>query len=233
MDYKKYLPGYLSGITRVLISYPLDYLRIFKQTNTKINIFNEIKSFNIYKGVHLPLTLVPIDRAISFALYEYLKKEKYSSLYCSTFPVLLSSIYMTPLNVINLNYIYFKNEKIISLLKKNFNKNIYTGNNVELLRNNLSGIIYLYNYNILSKNFNYPFINGSLSCCIMWTILYPLDTIKVKKILFNDTYLNIIKNNSIKSFYNGIFLVYLRTIPSAGFGMLIYEYTRNLLNKNS
>ena len=67
----------------------------------------------------------------------------------------------------------------------------------------------------------------------MWTLLYPLDTIKVKKILFNDTYLNIIKNNSIKSFYNGILLVYLRTIPSAGFGMLIYEYTRNLLNQNS
>jgi hypothetical protein len=229
MDYKTYLPGYLQGITRVLISYPLDYLRIFKQTNTKINIYNEIKQFKIYKGVYLPLTIVPIDRAISFALYEHLKKEKYSPLYCSTFPVLLSSIYMTPINLINLNYIYFKNKSILSIIKTNVNKSIYTGNYIELLRNNLSGIIYLYNYNILSKYYNYPFINGSLSCCIMWTILYPLDTIKVKKMLFKDSYLNIIKNNSFRSFYNGISLVYLRTIPSAGFGMLIYEKTRQLL----
>lgn len=232
MDYKQYLPGYLSGITRVIISYPIDYLRFFKQTNTKINVFNEIKTLNIYKGIQLPLTIVPIDRALSFALYEYLKKEKYSTLSCSIFPVLLSSVYMTPINFINLNYIYFKNKTIITIIKQNLNKNIYNGNYVELLRNNLSGIIYLYNYNLLSKKYNYPFINGSLSCCIMWTILYPLDTIKVKKIIFNDSYLNIIKKNSFRSFYNGILLVYLRTIPSAGFGMLVYEYVRKLLNNS-
>ena len=37
MDILDYLPGFFQGITRVLISYPLDYFRIFKQTNTEIN----------------------------------------------------------------------------------------------------------------------------------------------------------------------------------------------------
>jgi solute carrier family 25 carnitine/acylcarnitine transporter 20/29 len=223
-----YLPGFLQGITRVLISYPFDYFRIFKQTNQQINYIHEFKNFNFYKGLGFPLLSVPIDRAITFNLYEKLKKENYSSLECSFYPSIFSSIYMTPISLINTNYIYLKEKPVLSILKENFNKNIFRGISVELLRNNLSSIVYLYTYKKLSDNFNNPFVNGSISSFALWTLFYPLDTIKVKKFINNDTYLNIIKKNTLKSLYNGIGLVYLRTIPSAGLGMLVYEKSKTV-----
>jgi hypothetical protein len=68
-----YLPGFIQGITRVLISYPFDYFRIFKQTNININYIKEIKEFKFYRGIGFPLVSVPVDRAITFNIYEKLK----------------------------------------------------------------------------------------------------------------------------------------------------------------
>jgi hypothetical protein len=90
-------------------------------------------------------------------------------------------------------------------------------------------MVYLYTYKKLSDNFNNPFINGSISSFVLWTLFYPLDTIKVRKFVSNTSYLNIIKDNSLRSLYNGIGLVYLRTIPSAGLGMLVYENTKTYI----
>jgi hypothetical protein len=229
MDILDYLPGFFQGVTRVLISYPFDYFRIFKQTNTAIDYSKEIKKFNFYKGISFPLVSVPIDRAITFNLYEKLKKENYSTMECSFYPSILSSIYMTPINLINTNYIYLKEKPLTLVLKENFNKNIFRGLSIEVLRNNLSSMVYLYTYKKLSDNFNNPFINGAISSFTLWTLFYPLDTIKVKKFVNNKSYLNILKENSFSSLYNGIGLVYLRTIPSAGLGMLVYENSKKFV----
>jgi len=229
MELLEYLPGFLQGITRVLISYPLDYFRVFKQTNTLINYSKEIKNFNFYKGLSFPLISVPIDRAITFNLYEKFKKDNYSSIECSFYPSVISSIYMTPINLINTNYIYLKEKPLKLVLKDNFNKNIFRGLSIELLRNNLSSVVYLYTYKKLSDNFNNPFINGSISSFTLWTLFYPLDTIKVHKFINNKSYLTILRENTFISLYNGISLVYLRTIPSAGLGMLVYENSKKFV----
>lgn len=229
MSYLDYLPGFIQGITRVLISYPFDYFRIFKQTNININYIKEIKQFKFYRGIGVPLVSVPVDRAITFNIYEKLKKEKYSTLECSFYPSIVSSIYMTPINLINTNYIYLKKKKLNEVLKDNFNKEIFRGFTIEILRNNLSSLVYLYTYKKLSDNFNNPFINGSISSFTLWTLFYPLDTIKVRKFINNNTYFDIIKESSFKSLYSGIGLVYLRTIPSAGLGMLFYENSKKYI----
>jgi solute carrier family 25 carnitine/acylcarnitine transporter 20/29 len=229
MSYLDYLPGFIQGITRVLISYPFDYFRIFKQTNININYIKEIKEFKFYRGIGFPLVSVPVDRAITFNIYEKLKKEEYSTIECSFYPSIISSIYMTPINLINTNYIYLKKKKLNEVLKDNFNKEIFRGFTIEILRNNLSSMVYLYTYKKLSDNFNNPFINGSISSFTLWTLFYPLDTIKVRKFINNKTYFDIIKESSFKSLYSGIGLVYLRTIPSAGLGMLFYENSKKYI----
>lgn len=61
----------------------------------------------------------------------------------------------------------------------------------------------------------------------MWSILYPLNTIKANKFIFKDSYYKTIRSISIKNMYSGISLVYLRAFPSAGLGMFIYEYIKN------
>ena len=64
MDIKEYIPGFLQGLTRVCISYPFDYVRIFLQINNKDNISTILKSNNLYRGLYIPLLSVPIDRLL-------------------------------------------------------------------------------------------------------------------------------------------------------------------------
>lgn len=216
------IPGYLQGITRVCISYPFDYIRIYKQTNKEINIMNELKTLGIYRGILLPILLNPVDRAISFYIYEYLKKNNYSTIEVALYPTILSSIYMTPVNIFNSNYIYNKGFNYNKLIQTERNKNFYRGNCVELFRNGISSFLFLYVYNLNLAN-NNPFLNGIISSSFMWSVVYPLDTIKTFKFVHNKSYIDIFKNTKILHYYRGISFVYLKTIPSAGIGMIVYE----------
>ena len=225
---KKYLPGYLQGITRVCISYPFDYIRIFLQVDNKITIKNIIvNNKNLFKGLYIPLFFVPIDRAISLNFYEKFKRENYNTFLIALLPSIISSIYMTPINIINYNYIY-NNNNISTIFKKFLNTNTYRGNLIEMTRNIISGFLFLTSYNYLSKHNQNHFINGSLSSIFMWSIIYPLDTIKTKKFVNNTSYENIFKKTQLLHYYRGLSLVLLRTIPSGGAGMFIYEKTKNI-----
>jgi hypothetical protein len=79
------LPGFLQGITRVSISYPFDYIRVFLQKNKYETPMDYLKKNNynvrnLYRGIKYPLSIIPIDRAITFKLYEDLNK-RYNPLY--------------------------------------------------------------------------------------------------------------------------------------------------------
>ena len=228
---KEYIPGYLQGLTRVCISYPFDYIRIFLQVDNKENVLQIIKKSNsLFRGLFIPLLSVPFDRAITFNLYETLKDKKYNKFECAVYPSILSSIYMTPINIVNYNYIFYK-QNFKATIKDCLNKNMYRGNLVELTRNTCSSSLFLISYNYLSSNNkNNNFMNGSISSILMWAIMYPLDTIKTKKFVENKTYQNIFVNTRIIDYYRGFSLVLLKTVPSAGFGMVVYETTKqNLL----
>jgi len=193
----------------------------------KDTIHKIVTTNNLYKGVSIPLFIVPIDRAISFKMYETLKDKKYNTLECAIYPSLLSSFYMTPINIINYNYIYYK--KNIYLTIKNSISNIYRGNTVEITRNVSSSSLFLINYNYLSSISNNHFVNGMISSMLMWSVVYPLDTIKTKKFIENTKYMDIFKNTKIMDYYRGINMVFLKTIPSAGVGMFIYETSKEYL----
>ena len=226
-----YLPGFVQGVARVLISYPFDYFRVLKQSEKAFNYTKELTNFTFFRGLFFPLLSVPIDRAITFRLYEQLKKENRSTLECSAYPSILSSIYMTPISLVNTHYIYFKETPLKTILNNSIRQNIFRGFTVEVTRNTLSSTIYLYTYKKMSEVSNSPFLNGCVSSVSLWTLLYPLDTIKVKKFITNQSYPSIMKETKFRNLYNGIGLVYLRTIPSAGTGMVLYEYTKKCIEE--
>ena len=232
MDFTEYIPGFLQGVTRVCVSYPFDYVRIFLQINSKDKVSTILKTNHLYRGLFIPLVSVPIDRAITFQIYESLKKNNKTSVECALYPSILSSVYMTPINIINYNYIYYKQPLFITI-KNSVKTNIYRGNIAELSRNICSSTLFLMSYNYLSKNnSDYPVINGSVSSIFMWSFLYPLDTIKTKKFIENKTYIDIFKGTHFLHYYRGFSMVALKSIPSAGFGMYVYEKTKKYL-KNS
>src|SRR5579862_7931882 len=103
-----FVPGFCQGVTRVLISYPFDYVRVFLQKDVYKNTTEYIKSNgirNMYKGVKYPLSIIPLDRAISFKMYEDLNKKKLNPFMSSLLVSLATCTYNVPLQSINTNYI--------------------------------------------------------------------------------------------------------------------------------
>lgn len=226
------IPGYLQGITRVCISYPFDYIRIKLQSNQEKNTIGAIRKNykHLYRGLFIPLIAVPLDRGISFAVYEKLKTNYDSPVLASLLPSVISNIYMVPVNSINSNYIYNTKFNFRTTIKKNLNKSIYNGYNIEIFRNTSSSFLFLFSYNFFSKYSDNSFMNGTLSSLTMWSVVYPLDTIKTNKFIFKDrSYLDICRNLSISRAYRGIGLVFLRAFPSAGGGMFVYERVKALV----
>jgi hypothetical protein len=71
----EFIPGFLQGLTRVIISYPFDYIRTNIQTQEYKNIFSYLyqKKLTVkdaYRGCSIQLLSVPIDRSIQFYLFE-------------------------------------------------------------------------------------------------------------------------------------------------------------------
>ena len=77
-------------------------------------------------------------------------------------------------------------------------------------------------------------INGISTNLISWSLLYPLDTIRVEhqtnNIGLSKTITDKYRTQGLKSFYKGIGLIYIRTIPSASIGMLVYEIVREKIS---
>jgi len=230
------IPGFLQGLTRVMISYPFDYIRTHIQTQ-KYETFKDIikqnkliKIRDVYRGCHIPLITVPTDRALQFYIFENLKKS-YTTLVSSIATSLFSMIYSVPSNY--LSTLVITNNK--SDVFKNFlkSKNYYKGLMPELFKNFLGTFVYTSSYGLLrdivpTEKHNY-FLFGVCSSISSWMVIYPLDTFRVIRQTSNNDYRTILKTNSIKNYYKGLSLVLMRSVPSAGMGMFVYEKSRNLL----
>jgi hypothetical protein len=218
MDILNFLPGFIQGIVRVTISYPFDYVR----TNLQANKAFQLK--DMYKGLSVPLVTVPFDRAIQFYVFEHLNKT-HTKLYSSIVTSCITSVYSVPINYLQTR-IMLNDSRQLS----------YRGYSADFLRSLLSTSIYLSSYGYFRDTFTQtsPFFLGIFSSTCLWTAVYPLDTIRVKKQASHDpsnTYMNILKQSTFKSLYKGYPLVIFRSLPSSGFGMLAYEYTREYVRK--
>lgn len=225
-----FLPGFISGLARVIISYPFDYIKLHYQTNKKLDL-KKITVKNLYRGATLPFFTVPIDRAITFYLYEKFKKMEYSNIVSSLLVNLFSNIYNVPIQIYNINQI---------LKNKIPTNNLYRGLPIEYLKNILGGTIFLWSYDktkdfsITKSNILNGLISGSLASIVNWSIIYPIDTIKtLVQTKIDETYIKIIRKRIAEegflSFYRGISIMYLKSIPSASIGMLMYELIKDII----
>lgn len=236
-----FIPGFLQGVTRVLVSYPFDYLKTHLQMNkvesaTKFLKANTVKS--MYRGIAIPLTTIPIDRAIQYRMYEYMNGNMnpfYSGMLCGC----ISSIYNLPFSYLSNNYVLDTHSKNLSKYIRSLNfGEIYSGYKPELLRSAISTTIYLGVYGNMRKQFG----NSDFQCMVnsvtagisLWTVVYPLDTLKIEQQRNNDYLTNILKRRiekmGVLNMWKGIGPVYFRTIPSSVTGMLVYEKSKSYIN---
>jgi len=245
-----YLPGFLQGMSRVLVSHPFDYVRLYLQTNNSksfSDFFKKNRITSLYRGVGVPLISVPIDRAIQFRIYEELNTYNLSPFISGGICGTTSILFTLPCSFVCNNYVLKKNEKNLIKFTRTILKNpsqLYNGFKPELLRSVIGTSIYLGSYGKMREyygnNLQQSVINGAVAGCSVWTVTYPIETIKVEQQVSNLNVRQILKerisNFGVLNLWKGILPVYLRTLPSSIIGMTVYEevkkYTENNKNKN-
>lgn len=230
------LPGYLQGITRVMISYPFDYVRTNIQAKN-ITLRQYLKTLPSYKllysGVSIPLITVPIDRAISFKLYETLMGYQLSPYAAGGICGITSSFINQPFNFIVNNYITRNSNSskipLDKFIKTNIHKReLFIGFRTELCRSVLSSGIYLGVYGHIRQKYGtnkwITVINAIASSIVLWTFIYPLETIKVlQQTQKENSIIKVLKREKVYTLWRGIGIMYIRNIPSSVAGMLVYE----------
>ena len=232
------IPGFLQGVTRVLISYPFDYIRTNLQTQNSTNIWtymkdNKLSIRNAYRGCTLPLINVPIDRSIQFFLFEKML-HKHSIITSSIASSLISSIYSVPINFLSTRIITTHTNLTMDHIRTFITgKDYYKGFTADFTKSFVGAIVYTSIYGGLRKHIkkedhNY-FVFGVLSSIGSWCVIYPLDTMRVMKQSSNMTYRGIVTATPITKLYIGFPIILIRSVPSAGCGMVVYEQSRQLL----
>jgi len=239
-DIKSFIPGICLGITRVSISYPFDVVKVNMQKllfkNTKETflylIKNDISRF--YKGSSISYISVSLERSIQ---YYYLEKcNKIYNQYLSSFIIsILTSFITIPAQVITTN-IAVVNKSTISIKNIISTTNLYKGTFIEYPKNIIASSIYngtyFYLRNKYGDNIELSPIYAILSSSLMWSIIFPLDTLKTEYQTSNESLKNIILYRNKIGFttlYRGITPVIIRTITTSSCGMYVYEYTRKLI----
>jgi hypothetical protein len=231
------IPGFLQGVTRVLISYPFDYIRTNLQSQEYTTIRSYIKKNNLsirnaYRGCTLPLITVPVDRSLQFFIFERISKDN-SIIKASIISSIISSIYSVPVNFLSTQLITSHKRLTLNDVRTFINQSKhYTGFSADLSKSFLGSMLYTSIYGSLRKNIhkdnhNY-FMFGTITSIASWSVIYPLDTIRVIKQVSNKSYFNILKTSSIKSLYSGFSIILARSVPSAGCGMVVYEKSKQL-----
>lgn len=199
---------------------------------------------SVYRGSLIPLATVPFDRAIQYRIYELLNEKMNpfgSAIVCGS----VSAIFNLPFSLLSNNYILDEKQKSVhqyclSLVKSKNPSFLLSGIKPELARSLLSTTIFLGVYGNMRQNYGNSntqcVINSVTASVALWTVTYPLDTLKVSQ--QTDGNKNVveiirtrIKLHGVFNMWRGILPVLVRTIPSSAFGMLAYEKTKNLVEK--
>jgi hypothetical protein len=237
----EFVPGFLQGITRVLISHPFDYVRLYLQTNSSDSItdfFKKNSYRDLYRGVSIPLLTVPIERAIQLRCYENLNgytNPFISGAVCGV----VSSCVSLPSQYVSNNYILQKNKALFEFVRGLRSFKIFaSGYKPELLRSIVSSSLYLGVYGSLRATYGndtkQSVVNSSLASLSAWTISYPLETIKVEQqVRQNPSVIAVVKHRihsyGILNLWKGILPIYIRTLPSSAIGMVVYEKAKDFV----
>lgn len=237
------LPGFCQGVSRVLVSYPFDYIKTQMQKN-KYKTYRELylmgELSNVYRGVSLCLLTIPIDRSIQFLLFEKASKLGYnpffSGLCCGAF----GSLYNLPLSYISNNYMLLNQKPRVSCfvketLQHNWSK-LFRGFTPEIARSTIASSVYLGVYGSMRSYFGssqmQTIMNSAIAGISLWTITYPLETLKLEMQTSDMTILRAftyrVKRFGFFNLWRGILPVYGKTLPSSIVGMLVYEKVKKL-----
>lgn len=204
----EFISGSIASAIQTLTVYPLDTLKIYKQTN----INKPLHFKNIYKGIYYPLLFDICAGGALFGTYYNIRKS-YSKEYSSIITGVLTGIIINPFDIYKIKHQLHLSHKSIPL---------YKGGCLTITREIIGNYIYFGTYEYFKKR-DVPIpISGGIAGASMWTIIYPIDNIKTNYQIKNITITNYIKNN-YKNLFNGYKFAIMRAVPANAIVFYVYE----------
>ena len=210
-DLTYYLKGGISGMCGILLSHPLDSIKVHKQLNH--NLPFTYSFHNLYKGISSPLLGIGLEKSIVFGTYSYCKKQNLNTPLSGAISGLLASLIVSPyerFKILKQSNQPIENIKINSLFK---------GLSATFTREVPGFAIYFSTYEKLKSTYinKYntvlplpcSFLFGGMSGGLAWTFIYPQDRIKTimqsnkDKGNFIQIFKNLYENGGIKTLYSG------------------------------
>ena len=207
----EFYSGFMSGITQVLIGYPLDTMIVYKQTGLNIN---NIKFKNIYKGIQYPLFTCGLISSLCFGINYNLYKYTHNHYISGGITGLLTSIIISPIELY----------KIRSQKLKNINVNPFIGFKVTAARELISSSVYFGVYNTLIDNNINTLISGGITGCISWISCYSIDVIKTR--IQSGECKTITESIKMKNLWRGISICLYRAFIVNAVGFYTYENSK-------
>ena len=202
------IKGGIVGSSTVLIGYPLDTIKTYKQN--KQNLRYNLK--NLYRGMSAPLGFSVIFNSSLFTLHNYFNKD-INNHFISGF--IAGSISAPIVNTVELY-------KINKQLKQKFN--IYRpllGCGSSIGREGVASAFYFGIYNYYKDKGYHPAFAGGLAGCSSWLFSYQIDTIKTRiQSGLATTYIDAIKQGNLN---RGLSYCLYRAIIVNSIGFYIYD----------
>ena len=217
-----FIPAISAGIVSSIICNPFDVLRINKQINRHI----DVNIRNCFKGIGPGIFAITGYWGLYFQFYENFKSRTHNIPTSAFISTCMASTLTTPMWVIRQKA---QTDKLHELPKMKFSE-FYSG----LFPTYMLGLTFtvqipLYEY-LKSKTDNSTFntfINTSISKTVASSIFYPLDTVRV--VLRNGGNFSGMK---IQSYYRGIGVYLIRSIPYHTSVFCTFEFVKNLMNES-
>ena len=140
------VPGYCQGLTKVFTTYPFDVIKTKMQlSNKRLTTMNTIRHLIrtdptvFVRGMSVPMVSFPIDRAISYKIYEDLNNLKFNPYQSAFVGGIFSSFFNVPMqyittNAINTDKKQYKGIKKLITVTMNNKKDLYRGYSFDTIR---------------------------------------------------------------------------------------------------
>ena len=252
------IPSFGYTVTSAFLGHPFDTVKIRLQSARHNNIIQSVKQTYakegikaFYRGVLIPLSFNTMIRPLEFYMYENYKNTipgwKGHFFAGALSGIAISSV-SCPLHLIKTKMQSsdkdtFKN--IFDCIKKTKQTRGYPGFiqgfRINFLREVTFNTCFLGFYgnikNNLPKSNITNFFAGGVSGAIMYTTLFPIDTLRTviqsdlkKTISIKDAYYSVLNRGGITQLWKGIPLTYIRVFPVSGISMMVYEFIKKHTN---
>ena len=216
-----YLSGFIVGLSQTIIGHPLDTLKVMIQNNTILDPNTSKMQIlkHYYKGWTFPLFSAMTYNGLLFNSYEYLRSNDNSIIKNKNFLAgTISGLMLSP-------YVFFVNKcKILQQLNKPLTyKNIFNryGIITNAIKEGTAVGIYFSGYNTLKNDYScHPLISGGLSGLLMWTVVYPIDSIRTRQFASN---ISVYEAYSRGKLWVGYNVCAVRSVIINAFNFYVYE----------